>query len=756
MIKKNFITVYRLLGAALLAGLLFTHHSFAQARNEKDVSILQDIIDANDMASQVSTGTLGEQSWNQATGRLEALIINNYNLYSLPSSIGGLDSLKYLDLADNRLEVLPKSFWTLKNLQYLTLDNNEITALIDSGYIVINGEDVLTYYSIGALENLKQFSCNNNPLKSITYQILLLAPKLEYLSLINTGLTKLPAVPGAATFYLSGTQRALRFGYFSQFIKLKTLLLSQNSIDTLREEDFAYTYKMDSLIQLDLDSNRITQLPASLGSLPAMQALSAAHNQLETVPPALGNSQNLYQVSLDSNKISSLPGELFNAPGLGVITASYNNLASLPAELVNAKKLVALDISNNQLVSLPAGMNIMDSLYLLKASDNSLTTLPENFCSIPNLGVLDLSHNSINQLPENFGSLKMLTVLLLNNNRLSELPESFGNLQNLFTLYLNNNAIQALPETFGNIDSSVVSLNLQNNRLKYLPQNFGNMVNLKELILDNNNLDSLPSSFGQLVNLNSVNLTYNRLKTLPESFGSLKSNIIYLTNNSIDSLPQSFGGLDVSFLDLSYNELEKLPDSFSDLDTLFVCNLSYNKFTNFPMQIAGLKYPLAYLNLSHNYLSYLPDTLQYIPVAELDITGNDLWCVDGLQDIANIPAYLTDEDDETYPVEIVGLNSQSCATPSKVVRPGTYALYTPYPNPFNFATVVNFSIPEQADVQILLYDTVGRKVKEITNKSYTKGYYRLFWTADNLASGTYFLQMICRGFTQTQKVMLIK
>lgn len=48
--------------------------------------------------------------------------------------------------------------------------------------------------------------------------------------------------------------------------------------------------------------------------------------------------------------------------------------------------------------------------------------------------------------------------------------------------------------------------------------------------------------------------------------------------------------------------------------------------------------------------------------------------------------------------------------------PDSYVLYQNYPNPFNASTEIYFSIPENGNVILNVYDILGRKVKELKTK----------------------------------------
>ncbi|MBS1492015.1 MAG: T9SS type A sorting domain-containing protein [Bacteroidetes bacterium] len=84
-----------------------------------------------------------------------------------------------------------------------------------------------------------------------------------------------------------------------------------------------------------------------------------------------------------------------------------------------------------------------------------------------------------------------------------------------------------------------------------------------------------------------------------------------------------------------------------------------------------------------------------------------------------------------------------------------------YPNPFNPTTKINYDLPFDSKVSIMLYDMTGRQVATIINATQSAGYHTVQFNASNLASGTYFYNIIAEGgnaskFITTKKMVLVK
>ena len=94
--------------------------------------------------------------------------------------------------------------------------------------------------------------------------------------------------------------------------------------------------------------------------------------------------------------------------------------------------------------------------------------------------------------------------------------------------------------------------------------------------------------------------------------------------------------------------------------------------------------------------------------------------------------------------------------------PENVVLYDNFPNPFNPMTVIRYALPEDALVNITIYDVMGRRVKTLINNTQTAGYNRsIQWNATNDAgspvnTGLYLYTIETGDFVQTKKMVLLK
>ena len=85
-----------------------------------------------------------------------------------------------------------------------------------------------------------------------------------------------------------------------------------------------------------------------------------------------------------------------------------------------------------------------------------------------------------------------------------------------------------------------------------------------------------------------------------------------------------------------------------------------------------------------------------------------------------------------------------------------YRLDAPYPNPFNPTTTLSYSLAAKTQVQLRVYDVLGREVVTLVNRTQDAGTYRVAFDATNLASGNYFVILNAGDATITRQIVLIK
>jgi hypothetical protein len=100
--------------------------------------------------------------------------------------------------------------------------------------------------------------------------------------------------------------------------------------------------------------------------------------------------------------------------------------------------------------------------------------------------------------------------------------------------------------------------------------------------------------------------------------------------------------------------------------------------------------------------------------------------------------------------------------------PETFTLTQNFPNPFNPTTEIQFGVPHDSKVQLIIYDILGRKVRTLVDNPMAPGTYKTIWDGrdDNglgVASGVYLYRIIAKSssisgqdFVLTKKMILMK
>ncbi len=124
----------------------------------------------------------------------------------------------------------------------------------------------------------------------------------------------------------------------------------------------------------------------------------------------------------------------------------------------------------------------------------------------------------------------------------------------------------------------------------------------------------------------------------------------------------------------------------------------------------------------------------------------------------NFMATLTYENNVWYPYggEGAAMNKPAGLSSDELI-PAEFDLENAYPNPFNSSTTIRISLPEDSDLEVTVYNMLGKRVDVLTNRNYLAGYHSLEFNPDNLASGIYFIQANVPGkWNSMKKVVFLK
>ncbi len=96
------------------------------------------------------------------------------------------------------------------------------------------------------------------------------------------------------------------------------------------------------------------------------------------------------------------------------------------------------------------------------------------------------------------------------------------------------------------------------------------------------------------------------------------------------------------------------------------------------------------------------------------------------------------------------------SAPTWQIVPLILALYPNYPNPFNATTTLSFDLPGAAQVNLRIYDILGREAATLVSDARPAGHHSVVWNATTFPSGPYFARLESDAFTQTRKLLLVK
>jgi len=89
--------------------------------------------------------------------------------------------------------------------------------------------------------------------------------------------------------------------------------------------------------------------------------------------------------------------------------------------------------------------------------------------------------------------------------------------------------------------------------------------------------------------------------------------------------------------------------------------------------------------------------------------------------------------------------------------PDQFKLLQNYPNPFNPKTIIDYELQTAGNVNLIVYDIVGKEVATLINKHQSVGKYSVTFNAGSLTSGVYFyILKTSSGFSENRKMILLK
>ncbi|XP_071707288.1 receptor-like protein 6 [Rutidosis leptorrhynchoides] len=439
----------------------------------------------------------------------------------------------------------------------------------------------------------------------------------------NTSLFNLPHLQKLNLAFndFSDSQIPHEIGRFSN--SLTHLNFSETGFGGLVPAEITLLHKLVSL-DISIYLNNLSMEPRvfidMLRNSTSLEELTLSDvNISSTLPNYLNISSSLKLLSLRGTGLQGkLPDHIFNLRFMEVLDLSYNSFTGeIPREISLLPKLVSLDLSGNDNLRIQPHIfnDLLNNSTLLRdlslPAVNISWVLPTDRINISSsITYLELQNCSLmGSLPKYPLNLTHIIHLDLGNNKLNgTLPSWLFTLPSLKRLYLDYNKFTGVPsDSFAR--SPIEYLSLGNNELGgQIDQAFIlKLTNLVSLVLSFNNFSSdweLDMLLSSLTNLNYLDLSY--------------SGVSITDNNATHHANPNF-----YTLKLASCKLKEFPVSLQYMENLITLDLSSNEISGvFPLWTRGNNL-LAFLNLSHNFITGLPQ-FEFYALVGLYLQSNQI------------------------------------------------------------------------------------------------------------------------------------
>lgn len=575
-----------------------------------------------------------EVKWHHLEETLTSLSLGNNQITHLKSqALTSLYHLLQLDMEGNHLRVIsPDSLPA--SLTLLKLSNNFLHEVsCDLFFNLPRLQSVHLRHNVISFD--KNSTCSNNKTK-----------KIEKLDLSNNKIND-----SSEIILLKEVQIRQIILDFNELTIIPRLVFVNNRVERLSVSynKVNYIYRdvflsvKNSLEHLEVEHNKLSQLPDSLAQVARLRHLSLAYNQLEESPALPPRIQTL---SLAGNFLTSIPSalQMLEAGSIRYLDLSYNRISNLlPNEFLDwSTSLGTINLRGNRISQIyknvfPATMpvkeinlsfndlyyvhpqsfsNVTGSLHIIESS----STLFSGYFpfeieeGLENLGWLSFDNNDFHILRlSDMVAFPYVKYLNLDYNRIVDIavdghndsiPLSDLRLAYNFISSVHSKTFVKMPD-LRNLD---LSYNRINNLTKY---SFTNLPNLRYLSLAGNIIDSMEADvFANLPKLEVLELQDNNFTYLSlNSFYNVShEEVMFTLNVSRNHIRFIEGGdsrMSVNIFDGSHNDMHEVPNEFFTAMEFSIRQiiLAHNKIVHISSEAFGEAINLEILDLHKNSLS---------------------------------------------------------------------------------------------------------------------------------------------------------
>ncbi|KAK7401552.1 hypothetical protein VNO78_13121 [Psophocarpus tetragonolobus] len=601
-----------------------------------------------DLRSSQIHGTMDANSTLFHLKHLQRLDLsdNDFNYSQIPSRIGELLQLRYLNLSGaNYFGEIPQEvshlskllsldlcslFYSPKPVNLLSFKASNLRTLIQNSnnleilrlnYVTISSSvpDIFT-----SLTSLKQLSLYNCDLYGEFPSGIFHLPNLRYLDFGNNQnlIGKLPEFPSSGQISMLQLCSTSFYGTLPASIgnlkSLKWLSISQCKFSGSIPSSFG---NLSELMFLDVGYNNFKgNLASFLVNLTKLSILRVGYNEFTTNTISwICKLPGINDLELDRVNIGyHSPFCSANLTQLSVLSLRYTNLSGqIPSWIMNLTNLAFMDLSGNNLQGeIPNSLFKLENLETLCLTNNLFEGELElsKFLMLKMLASVELSFNNFSLIsgknPSN-ASLSHIQVLGLGSCNLNEFPNFLQDLAELSYLYMSNNNVNSFPSWMWG-KTSLQRLYVSSNSLTgNISPLICNLTSLMHLDLSFNNLTGqVPLCLGSSVqSLQTLVLKGNQLiGSIPQTYMTASAlRMIDLSNNNLKGQlsKELVNCRMLEFIDVSHNQInDSFPCWLGILPELKVVGLSDNNLYG-PIRCPAIcTFPkLHIIDLSYNYFS---------------------------------------------------------------------------------------------------------------------------------------------------------
>lgn len=128
---------------------------------------------------------------------------------------------------------------------------------------------------------------------------------------------------------------------------LNLTYLKIEGLSVIDDDNFFWIGKLRNLVCLELNNQKIRQIPESIVNLEQLEELHLHNNKIEEIPEYIALLKSLLLLDLSNNRINGVNKKIGQLKNLVWLNLSNNKLTAFPKDLLQLSNLERLDLSGN-------------------------------------------------------------------------------------------------------------------------------------------------------------------------------------------------------------------------------------------------------------------------------------------------------------------------------------------------------------------------------------------------------------------------